>query len=84
MRGKCRPKGLGWRLDSFIVSERWANKVKQCEIRQTIYGASDHVPVVSFSLIVSIEGKHKNRNHLLTQCIYRFFPPQICDIEGPL
>ncbi|KAM0753627.1 hypothetical protein T439DRAFT_322519 [Meredithblackwellia eburnea MCA 4105] len=43
---QCRIKGIGWRLDSFIVSERILTKVKQCEIRLTIYGASDHVPVV--------------------------------------
>ncbi|ORY59440.1 Endonuclease/exonuclease/phosphatase [Leucosporidium creatinivorum] len=45
-RFQCREKGIGWRLDSFVVSERLMEKVKQCEIRLEIYGASDHVPVV--------------------------------------
>jgi len=29
-----------------VVSERLVEKVKMCEIRSDIYGASDHVPVV--------------------------------------
>jgi AP endonuclease-1 len=29
-----------------VVSERIVEKVKMCEIRSEIYGASDHVPVV--------------------------------------
>ncbi|KAK9894178.1 hypothetical protein P389DRAFT_146722 [Cystobasidium minutum MCA 4210] len=45
-RFKCREKGIGWRLDSFILSERIADKAKMCEIRHECYGASDHVPVV--------------------------------------
>jgi len=45
--GDSRPEGLGWRLDTFIVSKRFASRVKQCEIRHKVYGASDHVPVVS-------------------------------------
>ncbi|KIM62160.1 hypothetical protein SCLCIDRAFT_1215510 [Scleroderma citrinum Foug A] len=45
-RFNCRSKGLGWRLDMFVVSERIVEKVKMCEIRSEIYGASDHVPVV--------------------------------------
>ncbi|KAG2750635.1 hypothetical protein P692DRAFT_20776351 [Suillus brevipes Sb2] len=45
-RFNCRTKGLGWRLDMFVVSERLVEKVKMCEIRSDIYGASDHVPVV--------------------------------------
>ncbi|KAG2157224.1 Endonuclease/exonuclease/phosphatase [Suillus clintonianus] len=45
-RFDCRTKGLGWRLDMFVVSERLVEKVKMCEIRSEIYGASDHVPVV--------------------------------------
>ncbi|PPQ63091.1 hypothetical protein CVT24_005946 [Panaeolus cyanescens] len=45
-RFSCREKSLGWRVDMFVVSERIAGKVKQCEIRDDIYGASDHLPVV--------------------------------------
>ncbi|KAI0748107.1 Endonuclease/exonuclease/phosphatase [Daedaleopsis nitida] len=45
-RFNCRDKGLGWRLDMFVVSERLEEKVKMCEIRSEIYGASDHCPVV--------------------------------------
>lgn len=44
-RGACRSKGIGWRLDSFIVSERFRNRVKACEIRYEMYGPSDHIPV---------------------------------------
>ncbi|KAI6045727.1 Endonuclease/exonuclease/phosphatase [Pisolithus marmoratus] len=45
-RFNCRTKGIGWRLDMFVVSERIAEKVKMCEIRSEIYGVSDHVPVI--------------------------------------
>ncbi|KAI0362078.1 hypothetical protein OH77DRAFT_1388993 [Trametes cingulata] len=45
-RFNCREKGLGWRLDMFVVSERLVERVKMCEIRSEIYGASDHCPVV--------------------------------------
>ncbi|KAH8107013.1 Endonuclease/exonuclease/phosphatase [Cristinia sonorae] len=44
-RFQCREKGIGWRLDSFVLSERISNRVKLCEIRDEIYGASDHCPV---------------------------------------
>ncbi|KAJ1024078.1 hypothetical protein NDA16_002917 [Ustilago loliicola] len=44
-RGFCRSKGIGWRLDSFILSERIASKALECEIRHECYGASDHVPI---------------------------------------
>ncbi|KAF7294794.1 DNA-(apurinic or apyrimidinic site) lyase [Mycena indigotica] len=65
-RFNCRLKGLGWRLDMFVLSERIADRVKmvwypllwlhslsifQCEIRSEIYGASDHCP-----LVMEIEG----------------------------
>ncbi|EKM82547.1 hypothetical protein AGABI1DRAFT_111155 [Agaricus bisporus var. burnettii JB137-S8] len=50
-RFNCRLKGLGWRLDMFVLSERIAERVKMCEIRSEIYGASDHCPVV-----VEVEG----------------------------
>ncbi|TCD63626.1 hypothetical protein EIP91_005177 [Steccherinum ochraceum] len=44
-RFQCRSKGIGWRLDSFVLSERISERVKMCEIRDEIYGASDHCPV---------------------------------------
>ncbi|EKM55126.1 uncharacterized protein PHACADRAFT_120160 [Phanerochaete carnosa HHB-10118-sp] len=44
-RQNCRSKGVGWRLDHFVVSERLLEKVDMCEIRSEIYGASDHCPV---------------------------------------
>ncbi|KAI5119491.1 hypothetical protein M0805_009515 [Coniferiporia weirii] len=45
-RFNCRSKGIGWRLDMFVLSERILDKVKICEIRSEIYGASDHCPIV--------------------------------------
>ncbi|POY70610.1 putative DNA-(apurinic or apyrimidinic site) lyase [Rhodotorula taiwanensis] len=48
---KCREKGIGWRIDYHVVSERLVPKVKDCEIRAGIWGASDHVP-----LVLDIEG----------------------------
>ena len=45
-RGMCRSRGSGWRIDSFIVSNAAVPRVKACEIRHDIYGASDHVPIV--------------------------------------
>ncbi|GAA5830345.1 hypothetical protein JCM11251_001317 [Rhodosporidiobolus azoricus] len=48
---QCRSKGIGWRLDYFVVSERLMPKVKACEMRHEIWGASDHLP-----LVLDIEG----------------------------
>ncbi|KAF8478383.1 Endonuclease/exonuclease/phosphatase [Russula ochroleuca] len=45
-RFNCRAKGIGWRLDMFVLSERIAERVRMCEIRSEIYGASDHCPIV--------------------------------------
>ncbi|KAF7969275.1 hypothetical protein HWV62_27801 [Athelia sp. TMB] len=45
-RFNCREKSLGWRLDMFVLSERIFDKVKTCEIRSDIYGASDHCPII--------------------------------------
>ncbi|KAF5373853.1 hypothetical protein D9758_000677 [Tetrapyrgos nigripes] len=50
-RFNCRAKGIGWRLDMFVLSERIVDRVKMCEIRSEIYGASDHCP-----LTLEIEG----------------------------
>ncbi|KAF9475864.1 hypothetical protein BDN70DRAFT_864232 [Pholiota conissans] len=45
-RFNCRAKGIGWRIDSIVMSERLEERVKMCEIRDEIYGASDHCPIV--------------------------------------
>ncbi|TFK30087.1 DNA-lyase [Coprinopsis marcescibilis] len=45
-RFNCREKGIGWRLDMFVLTNRLVDKVKQCEIRDEIWGASDHVPLI--------------------------------------
>ncbi|KDR73496.1 hypothetical protein GALMADRAFT_251205 [Galerina marginata CBS 339.88] len=45
-RFNCRVKGIGWRIDGFVLSERLQERVKVCDIRGEIYGASDHIPVV--------------------------------------
>ncbi|KAF5389809.1 hypothetical protein D9757_003703 [Collybiopsis confluens] len=50
-RFNCRQKGIGWRLDMFVLSQRIVERVKMCEIRSEIYGASDHCP-----LTLEIEG----------------------------
>ena len=39
-------KNKGMRLDYFLISEEVFSKVKKCEVRSDVYGASDHVPVV--------------------------------------
>ncbi|KAN0064927.1 hypothetical protein ACQY0O_001984 [Thecaphora frezii] len=44
-RGMCRSKGIGWRLDTFILSERIQDRAQECEIRHECYGPSDHVPI---------------------------------------
>ncbi|KAF8201556.1 Endonuclease/exonuclease/phosphatase [Pholiota molesta] len=44
-RFNAREKGIGWRLDGMVISERLEERVKACEIRDEIYGASDHCPV---------------------------------------
>ncbi|KAF8643865.1 hypothetical protein AX16_008881 [Volvariella volvacea WC 439] len=45
-RFNCREKGLGWRLDMFVLSRSLVDRVQMCEIRGEIYGASDHCPIV--------------------------------------
>ncbi|PCH38170.1 DNA-lyase [Wolfiporia cocos MD-104 SS10] len=45
-RFNCRGKGIGWRLDMFVVSARLQERARMCEIRGEVYGASDHCPVV--------------------------------------
>ncbi|KIY67550.1 hypothetical protein CYLTODRAFT_396889 [Cylindrobasidium torrendii FP15055 ss-10] len=45
-RFNCRLKYIGWRLDMFVLSQRIVEKAKMCEMRDEIYGASDHCPIV--------------------------------------
>ncbi len=43
-RANARENNTGWRIDYFIVSERFMNNVKDIKIHNEIYG-SDHCPV---------------------------------------
>ncbi|XP_035772667.1 recombination repair protein 1-like isoform X2 [Anopheles albimanus] len=45
--GGARAKNVGWRLDYFIVSQRFADKVTDNVMRSKVYG-SDHCPVTLF------------------------------------
>lgn len=46
-RFQCRVKGIGWRLDYFVTDkETMKDRVVDSIIRDEVYGASDHVPVV--------------------------------------
>ncbi|GAB5592792.1 hypothetical protein Unana1_07692 [Umbelopsis nana] len=45
-RFNCRSKLLGWRLDYFVITPDLEDRVIESEMRQTAYGASDHVPIV--------------------------------------
>ncbi|RKP23689.1 Endonuclease/exonuclease/phosphatase, partial [Syncephalis pseudoplumigaleata] len=45
-RFNCRSKYMGWRLDYFIASRRLLERVLASEIRDEVYGASDHVPIM--------------------------------------
>ncbi|KAJ2796048.1 hypothetical protein H4R20_005669 [Coemansia guatemalensis] len=47
-RGNCREKGIGWRLDYFVVSQPLMPRVADVLVRNQCYGASDHVPLVLF------------------------------------
>jgi len=42
MRQGQRQKGIGWRLDYFVVSKRFVRNVQESFIRAEAYGASDH------------------------------------------
>lgn len=44
-RFHAREKGIGWRIDYFLVSERYISQVTKSEILNDIYG-SDHCPVL--------------------------------------
>lgn len=43
-RFRAREKNAGWRIDYFLVSQRWADRIKLAEIHSEIFG-SDHCPV---------------------------------------
>lgn len=45
-RFQCRTKGIGWRVDYFVVSPKLLDRIVACEIRDECYGASDHIPLV--------------------------------------
>ena len=45
-RFSCWTKNIGWRLDYFLVSQRIMENVQKSVIRQNMYGASDHLPIV--------------------------------------
>ena len=44
-RVQARAKGIGWRIDYFVVSERLKDKINVADIRDQVLG-SDHAPVV--------------------------------------
>lgn len=44
-RFKAREKNAGWRIDYFLVSNRFANRVKDARILSDVFG-SDHCPVL--------------------------------------
>ena len=44
-RFKAREKNAGWRIDYFLVSERFVDRVKDARILTDVFG-SDHCPVV--------------------------------------
>lgn len=44
-RFKAREKNAGWRIDYFLVSERFIDRVKDARILTDVFG-SDHCPVV--------------------------------------
>ena len=39
-----RERNIGWRLDYFLISERWKGKIADAEIHEQV-GGSDHCPV---------------------------------------
>lgn len=49
-RFKAREKGIGWRIDYFVVSKSIIDKVKESEIHNEIFG-SDHCPI---SLVIDL------------------------------
>ncbi|KAJ8866123.1 hypothetical protein PR048_033647 [Dryococelus australis] len=45
--GNARAKNVGWRLDYFVLSERFVGNVCDCVNRSDVYG-SDHCPITLF------------------------------------
>ena len=43
-RFRAREKNAGWRIDYFLISERWKDRITAASIHTDIYG-SDHCPV---------------------------------------
>ena len=43
-RMNAREKGVGWRIDYFVISERLKERLKEARIHDDIFG-SDHCPV---------------------------------------
>lgn len=42
---KVRERNIGWRIDYFIISERWASLIRRADIHCDILG-SDHCPIL--------------------------------------
>ena len=42
---RARERGVGWRIDYYVVSRRFMDKVKDSLIYDDVFG-SDHCPVV--------------------------------------
>jgi len=42
--GKAREKNTGWRIDYFLVSEAWKNRITEAKIYPEVMG-SDHCPI---------------------------------------
>jgi exodeoxyribonuclease III len=45
MKTRSRDKNVGWRIDYFYTSQSLTSNIKECAIRDDIYG-SDHCPVI--------------------------------------
>lgn len=43
-RANAREKNIGWRIDYFLLSDRWANRIQEAGILPQVMG-SDHCPV---------------------------------------
>ena len=41
---KAREKNVGWRIDYFVVSEKWKDRIADAKIHTEVLG-SDHCPV---------------------------------------
>lgn len=46
----AREKNIGWRLDYFLISKQWTDKICDCIIQKEVHG-SDHCPVSLFLAI---------------------------------